>query len=146
MTEEKEKQRTKLDESYLWPLALSYLKRADDAANYLRALLFTLSSAAIAYLVIELKDKLICGYAVALISFALAIALIVISWDVQKKKAGRRFEALRDFGYSNYLQVNDEIRKSAFIKNHVLDRSAYIVILFGIVVAIITKISLLGKP
>ena len=146
MTEEnKETQRSELKEEYLWPLALSYLKRADDAANYLRALLFTLSGAAIAFLVTELKDKLICGYLVALISFAAAIALIVISWDIQKAKAGQRFEALRDYGFARYLRLNDRIRDSAFLKNYVFDRLTYFLVLIGFIAALVTKILLLGK-
>jgi hypothetical protein len=144
VSDEKQERRTELDDKDLWPLALSYLKRADDAANYLRALMFTLAGAAIAYLTTELKGNLNCGYLIALILFAIAIALIVVSWDIQKKKAGQRFEALRDFGFARYQEVNAEIAKSIFFKNYVLDRSAYILILIGFVISVVTKLSASG--
>ena len=143
--ERKVESRTQIEEGHLWNLALSYLKRADDSANYLRALLFTLCAAAIAYLTTELKDELIYGFVIALVSFAAAIALIVISWDIQKLKAGRRFEALRDFGFSKYQEVNREIQNSTFQKNYVIDRFAYGLIAIGFVAALATKAFLVGK-
>ena len=78
--------------------------------------------------------------------FTLAIAMIVYSWDIQKSKAGRRFEALRDYGFSKYELVNEEIEKSALSKNYIIDRTVYGLILLAFLFAFVTKLCLASNP
>lgn len=107
-----------------WELALAFLRRADEAANYLRTLLFAASAGFIIYLLPGLKAgvpvRMLAGHVAATLLAASAIFFLVRSWQFQKEKARSRFLHLRDRNYDAYLLYD-----SAAASNSRLDWIAF---------------------
>lgn len=79
-----------------WPLAKQYLDRADHSANIIRGFLFSAATGAIGFIVHEAQPRMLHLHLLPLILLGGGAALVVFSWDIQKGKAKRRFDALRD--------------------------------------------------
>ena len=87
-------------EEQQWQLALAYLKRADDAANLLRIVLFVAASGFIGIVVSVdccRAPAASCSLAIcaAVVLCALSVLCLVRSWQLQKDKALERFKYLR---------------------------------------------------
>jgi hypothetical protein len=145
----------------LFDLALAYMKRSDEAANYQRALILAVALAGVA-LVGNVLSKTANAttpfsfststilHIVALACFFLSAIMTFMSWGRQKKKAGRRFELLTDRSRRTLefpkqpllhddplaaLQAyNEEIRNgSPANRNHEIDRVSLCILVAGIV-------------
>lgn len=92
-----------------WRLAEFYLSRSQAAANFLRALLFALASASLGFVLSRHYNSLSGPHLISLTFFALAIATIAWSWEVQKSKSLDRFKTLRDKGYQDYQELENQL-------------------------------------
>ena len=110
---------------YRWELAKSYLDRSDQAANLLRGLLFTAAVAAMG-LILQQQKAALKWHALSLGLFVVATCIIFISWDLQKKKAIGRFNALAKNDLAEYERYKSR-------PNFMLDRCAGVLILSGVV-------------
>jgi hypothetical protein len=132
--------------SQQWELALAHRKRADDAANYLRALLFALSSGGAGYVVTQIDMSLSCfvivGHTSTFAFLALALGVLIFSWQEQKRKSIERFKWLLDSKniISNYPAFDNSLTKKWFHKNFILDWIALGFIVIGSTVEVVTKI------
>jgi hypothetical protein len=104
-------------------LMLAFLARSDHSANIIRTILFTVSSAGIAFVYQREPPALI--HIVTVACFLLAAILVFVSWDIQKRKSLGRFEALRDTGAEAY-------RGLITTSNFLFDRTAAALILIGV--------------
>lgn len=122
--------RADLSEERQWELALASLRRADEAANYLRTLLFAASSGFIIYVLPGLKAGLpqpaLYAHAAAIVLAAFAIFLLVHSWQLQKEKARERFTYLRDRNYEAYLQYDKAVENFSGKRNSRIDWLAFL--------------------
>jgi hypothetical protein len=100
-------------DDHRWDLAKHFLDRADHAANMFRGFLFSAATAGIGFIMYVREDEL-RSHLLPLILLGVAAGLVAVSWDIQKGKAIRRFEALRD-GEAHY-------EKEGYISNYILDR------------------------
>ena len=116
-------------DEYRGQLVETFRLRSQQAADYLRALLFALSAGAIAFIANEPELEVVP--AIAIFLFACAIAALVYSWDVQKSKSIERMKKLRDEGYDAYIQYEEKIEQDSWRSNYFVDRFAYIFILAG---------------
>ena len=102
-------------EEQQWLLALAYLKRADDAANLLRILLFVAAAGFIVFLfplIVPGTGRILFGgHVIAIILCALSILFLVRSWQLQREKAIERFKYLRGRNYDAYLQYDSAAEK-----------------------------------
>jgi hypothetical protein len=64
----------------------------------MRSLLFTASAGAIGFVLQQQTGKPLGWHLVPRVLFTAAAVTVFLSWDVQKKKARRRFEALYHTG------------------------------------------------
>jgi hypothetical protein len=119
-----------LSEERQWELALASLRRADEAANYLRTLLFAASCGFIMYVLPGLKAGLpqpaLYAHAAAIGLAALAIFLLVHSWQLQKEKARERFTYLRDRNYEAYVQYDKAVENFSGKRNSRIDWLAFL--------------------
>ena len=91
---------------YRMELALAYLKRSDESATVFRTVVFTACSAAIVFIVSK-YDKGIAPHMPALVFLAVAAIFVLLSWDLQKGKAIKRFRALRAKDLDAYFALDD---------------------------------------
>jgi hypothetical protein len=130
----------KFPESYRWQLVEAFRKRSDEAANYLRALLLAISTAALGYLFDKNYAHPLNWHHLSILALAGAIAFIIWSWDRQKTKSILRLIELREKGYEEYLELEKCFAK--FRKNEKLDRASYVCI--GIALFIEAAIAVFG--
>jgi hypothetical protein len=90
-----------LDE-HRWDLCKSFLDRADRSADVMRALLFTASSAGVGFSLHQTEPDSKC-HLISVALFAVAVAVVFWSWDLQKRKARERFKLIRDEGVAAYI-------------------------------------------
>ncbi len=119
-------------DSYKWQLVEAFRLRSQQAADYLRALLFAMSAGAIAFIANQSKLGWLQG--VAILLFAFGIASLVYSWDVQKAKSIERMKKIRDEGYESYIKYEKEMERPNPRANYLVDRLAYCFITAGAVV------------
>jgi hypothetical protein len=108
-----------------WDLTSASLKRSDESGTVLRSLLFTLCASAIGFTLS--RNPHTAADAAAAVSFAAALALVVMSWDVQKRKAGDRYSDLLKYGYDRFS------KQHYGIPNHIIDRLSYLFVVVGVV-------------
>ena len=118
-------------DQHRWQLAELYLKRGEHSANYPRALLFALSGGSVGFIASQNYSGPVGYHALPIVAFVVAIALLVWSWEVQKRKSIERFKKLRDEGYSAYR--DQEEFYSRHLRNYIIDRWAYAFIFLGFV-------------
>jgi hypothetical protein len=111
---------------YRMELALAYLKRSDESATVFRTVVFTACSAAIVFIVSK-YDKGIAPHLPALVFLAVAAIFVLLSWDLQKGKAIKRFRALRAKDLDAYFALDDGN------PNYGLDRYAAVLLVIGII-------------
>lgn len=104
------------NESQRLMLQEAYLLRANTAADYLRTVLFALASAGAGFLATSSDAKQHMWTATA---FGAAVALLVLSWLIQKDKSIKRFKTLRDEGLAAYREQEAKYEKR--LQNSVLD-------------------------
>jgi hypothetical protein len=122
----------KYPDSYKWQLVESFRRRSDESANYLRALLITISTAAAGYLFNKYSDAKPNWHHLSILLLIVAIGMIVWSWDRQKTKSIQRLLALRDGDYEGYLRL--EAKFAATKRNEDLDRISYALIAAAVLV------------
>jgi hypothetical protein len=88
----------------------------------LRALLFAAGGAGVGFSLNQIDDDSKLHIVPAAI-FAIAIVLVYWSWDLQKGKARKRFELVRDEGMAAYIANEKKIASNSF-----LDRIAFVVL------------------
>jgi hypothetical protein len=122
--------KAELSEERQWQLAMASLRRADEAANYLRTLLFAAASGFIVFVLSGLKAGLpqaaIYAHAAAIVLAAFAIFLIVYSWQLQKETARERFIYLRDGNYEAYVQYDKAVENFSGKRNSRIDWLAFL--------------------
>jgi len=114
-----------------WELASSHLDRADQSANMLRSLLFTASSAAVAFVLQQKALNIQPLHLGSIMLFLGSAACVLWSWDLQKRKSIARFNALA----RNDL-VADNADKTARL-NQTLDRFSAILFAVGVLFEIL---------
>lgn len=99
-----------------WKFAKLYRDRADYSANILRGALFTASTALIGFIVANKTGADLRAHVVPLSLVGFGWALTLVSWDIQKGKAIRRYDAVR----------RGEARSamSRHLPNYIIDRIA----------------------
>ena len=112
-----------------WPLAEFYLKRSEHSANFLRTLLFALSGGAIAFIANKAMSDNAWPHSVSILFFAISIATLAWSWEVQKSKSISRFKKLRDEGFDSYLKQEKTYETKC--RNYIIDRFAFALIIIG---------------
>ena len=143
MTEDP-KSNGKVPENFRWQLAADFRKRADQSADFLRALLFALSSASVAYVANQDLQQFTALHALSFVCLSVAIVLLVLSWNLQKSKSIRRYEALRDEGYEKFIKKECEIKENIFRWNSLVDVTSYFLIVIGISFEVSAKICALS--
>lgn len=127
--------KAELSEERQWELAMASLRRADEASNYLRTLLFAASSGFIIFVLPGLKagipQSALYGHAAAIVSAAFAIFLLVYSWQIQKEKSRERFNYLRDGNYDAYVQYDKAVENFSGKKNSRIDWIAFLFLVFA---------------
>jgi hypothetical protein len=119
-------------ELHRWELTEFYLRRSENAANLLRAMLFALSGGAIGFVANQNYAKPTGFHAFSIVAFAIAIGMIVFSWHVQKGKAIERFKKLRDEGYTAFRQQEEYYARHR--RNYVIDLCACAFIIIGFLI------------
>src|SRR5690348_2008144 len=89
----------KYPDSYKWLLVESFRRRSDESANYLRALLITISTAAAGFLFNKYSEAKPNWHHLSILLLIGAIGMIVWSWDRQKTKSIQRLLTLRESDY-----------------------------------------------
>jgi hypothetical protein len=115
-----------------WSLAKQFRDRADFAANIVRSLLFSAAAAGIGFIAHGYQGEALRHHLLSLALFGIGAALVLISWDIQKGKAAKRFDALLD-GKPHY---DDYVRASCWyyrVWHYVLDRFAAGLIALGVI-------------
>ena len=134
------KRRGRVSASYRWKLVENFRARANQSANIARSFIFALNTGGVYFVATRHYDA--PGYHLfSLAAFALAIAAVIWSWDVQKRKATERLVALRDKGYGEYLKLEKKYRRSIWDKNYIIDRIAYGLTGIGFVIELAPKLS-----
>jgi hypothetical protein len=90
-------------EEHRWELCKAFLERADKAGETLRALLFAAGGAGIGFSLHQAANGGSKWNVLGAVIFAISIAIVYWSWDLQKRKAVQRFELVRDKSVSAYL-------------------------------------------
>ena len=125
-----------------WQLALAYLKRADDAANILRVLLFVAAIGSIVILFSLIGTgagrTLFVAHITAIILCAMSITLQVRGWQLQKEKAIERFKYLRGRNYDAYLQY-DSAAESIGTRDTRLDWWAFFCLLAAFIIELAAR-------
>jgi CRISPR/Cas system-associated protein Cas10 (large subunit of type III CRISPR-Cas system) len=106
-------------------LTIALLERSDKSGETMRALLFIAAAGAFAFILQQQSGETIGHHIWPLVLFGLTAALAFCSWDYQKKKAGEKFEKLRDHGMDAY-------RKTTGFPNYWIDRLAGIIFAIGV--------------
>jgi hypothetical protein len=121
-----------------WNFAKLYRDRADYSANILRGALFTASTAMIGFIVANKTGADLRAHVVPLSLVGFGWALTLVSWDIQKGKAIRRYDALR--GIESRLPTTGRIRaRLANLPNYKIDRIAAWAIGIGGAIEIIIR-------
>ena len=109
-----------MKESFLdkhrWEFCKVFLERADKSADLLRALLFAAGGAGVGFSLNQIDDDSKSHILPAAI-FGIAVVCVYWSWDLQKRKARKRFELVRDEGMAAYLANEKNIAKNRFLDN-----------------------------
>ena len=90
-------------ESHRWDLCKAFLERADRSAELLRGLTLSIATAGLGYALHERSGGGSAFHVVSAILFGGAVALTYISWDLQKRKARKRFKVALEEGTAAYL-------------------------------------------
>jgi hypothetical protein len=135
--------KVELSEERQWELAMASLRRADEAANYLRTLLFVAASGFIILLMLELKAGISVSIFVtricAIFAAGLVIALLVWSWQLQKRKSRDKFAYLRDGHYEAYRQYDTAVENYAGKRNSTIDRFAFVFLLIAFAIELYAR-------
>src|SRR5262249_12258892 len=83
------------EETRGWEIAKLNRARADYSADLMRTLLFSASTGAIGFILLQQSDKLLSWHVVPLLFFVAAAGLVFFGRDVQKRKASRRLKNWR---------------------------------------------------
>lgn len=127
------------DDAQKWELLLLLRRRADESGSTLRALLILLATASLAYVMEKDPTTTSNQLSLPVLSFALAIATLVWSWNLQKDKSIKRMLKLRDEGYQAFL-AGEKKNKFNFMKhNNIWDNTSFFFIAFGAVSEIVTR-------
>jgi hypothetical protein len=99
-----------------------YGKRSDESANFLRVALFALATVTAGFLIKESYSQPLNMHSISIGLFAVAIVLIVVSWEYQKGKSLARVDALQS---ANWLQEFQRVQASISerVRNQTIDRS-----------------------
>jgi hypothetical protein len=120
-----------MKESFLdqhrWDFCKAFLERADKSADLLRALLFAAGGAGVGFSLNQIDEDSKLHILPAAI-FAIAIVVVYGSWDLQKRKARKRFELVRDEGMAAYL-ANEKNTAS----NRFLDTTAAVLLVLAVI-------------
>ncbi|HEY5606858.1 MAG TPA: hypothetical protein VIM38_00825 [Alphaproteobacteria bacterium] len=120
-----------------------YSKRADEAANYFRAVLFALATVSNGFLISKNYGASINPHIISIFLFAVAIVLIVYSWDYQKAKSLLRVNALEsENGLKNFQQLQSDIASRG--KNQTIDRWTAGFVFSGFAVELVLMIACRG--
>jgi hypothetical protein len=98
-------QDVKFVDDHRWELASTFLSRSDHSAEVFRAALLAIATAAIGFV---MQNENLAAHIMSLVLFGSAATCVLVSWDIQKKKASDRFKTLRDRGASAYLAMSDK--------------------------------------
>lgn len=118
-------------EEYRWRLAEHFRRRSDESANYLRTLLFIISSAAVGWIADKHIDKGVSIHIIPSVLLIASIIALIISWNRQKEKSILRVETLEKEGYNAFLA--QEKIFSRVLRNSTIDNFAYTLIALGII-------------
>jgi hypothetical protein len=102
-----------------WNFTKLYRERADYSANILRGALFTASTAMIGFIVANKTGADLRAHVVPLILLGFGWAMTLFSWDLQKGKAVRKYDAL----FAGDLQFDKVPRKTFGDRIHDLPNS-----------------------
>lgn len=149
MTSETKPNEKPLPDDQQWQLALAYLRRADESANYLRTLLFAAASGLIIYALPQIKmgiGKLpISAHVLTVLCCAVAVGMLVHSWQLQKKKARERFKYLRAKNYEIYTAYNSAIDNLRRRQNRHWDWAAFWLIATGLMMELVVRLLAAGS-
>ena len=141
---EGDKPNGEVPENFRWQLAADFRKRADQAADLLRALLFALAGASAAYVANQDLKNFTALHALSFTCLTIAIMLLVLSWNLQKSKSISRYKTLRDEGYEKFKEKERKVEEDIFRWNALIDVVSYLFIVVGISFEVSAKICSLG--
>ena len=124
--------------SHRLELALAYLQRADQSADRIRAMTLAIATAAFGFIIHQYNGNLVPHFT-GLVVFSLAIALTFISWNMQKAKAIKRFDALKDDDLCKY-------RCQRLLRNHRMDWAASFFVVVGFGSELLTRVHIQIGP
>ena len=128
-----------VSQKYRWELIEAFRSRANQSANIVRSFVFALNSGGIYFVANKYFDAP-SYHLFSVAAFAAAIAVVIWSWDVQKRKATERLVTLRDNGYAEYLKLEGKYRRSIWDKNYIIDRIAYCLTALGFIIELAPKL------
>lgn len=125
-----------------WQLALAHLKRANEAGNILRILLFAAAGGFILYLLPSVRPgggrAAMYGHIAAIALSALALLTLVKSWQLQKEQSDERFRFLRTRDYASYLQYDAAIQAGPR-RNERLDWRAFLLLAAALLIELAVR-------
>jgi hypothetical protein len=125
-----------------WRLALAHLKRANDAGNILRVLLFAASCGFIAYILPSVRPgggrAAMYGHIAAIVLSGLALLQLVRSWQMQMEQSDERFKFLRTRDYDSYLQYDAAIQAGSK-RNERLDWRAFLLLAVALLIELAVR-------
>lgn len=134
--EQRDEAKKKFIDQNRWSLAKQFLDRSDHAADIIRGILFTAATAAIGFISHQRQGAALQSHLVPICLLGAAAILIFISWDIQKGKAIKRYEALRD-GKQDYEPKDT---RPWYMNNYGLDRIAFGLICLGVIWEIVISL------
>lgn len=111
-----------------------FLERADKSAELLRSILFAAGSAGLWFVLQSAKPSELKWHSMSAVAFLAVIITVYWSWDLQKRKARRRYEILRDEGVVAYVE-NENVISS----NRRLDLFAFLFLLVAALIEVLLK-------
>ncbi|NWG24157.1 MAG: hypothetical protein HXY30_07020 [Pseudorhodoplanes sp.] len=126
-----------------WQMALVHLKRAGEAGNWLRVLLFAASFGLIVFVLTEIRPgasrTVLLGHLAALALSGLSVFSVVRSWQVQREKSMERFRFLRTRDYASYLQY-DLVVEAGPKNNERLDMRAFLLLIGALAIELAVRV------
>jgi hypothetical protein len=126
-----------------WQMALVHLKRAGEAGNWLRVLLFAASFGLIVFALTEIRPgasrSVLLGHLAALVLSGLSVFSLVRSWQVQREKSMERFRFLRTRDYASYLQY-DLVVEAGPKSNERLDMRAFLLLVAALAIELAVRV------
>ena len=98
----KEAKRAAFIEANRWNLAKLHRDRSDFAANIFRGALFSAATAGMGFIAYGRTGADLRAHVVPLLLLGIGWGLTLLSWDIQKGKAVRKYDALHDGDIIDY--------------------------------------------